>query len=118
MAACAAISKSGKLVFSMFSPRGVRPRRKPVPISVYQKFTLLSTNVKITLPSNQQGDKFALLCQYTAAEPAAVQTLIFPPWVWHQNFSKFCLYLFLTCVFTGVARRFGGVHAVDYVCLQ
>jgi len=58
---CGAISKSGKLVFSMFSPRGVRPRRKPVPISVYQKFTLLSTNVKITLPSNQQGDKFALL---------------------------------------------------------
>ena len=54
----------------------------------------------------------------TAPEPAAVQTLIFPPWVWHQNFSKFCLYLFLTCVFTGVARRFGGVHAVDYVCLQ
>ena len=60
IAACGAIRKRGKLVFSMFSPRGVRPRRKPVPISVYQKFTLLSTNVKITLPNNQQGDKFAL----------------------------------------------------------
>jgi len=41
-----------------------------------------------------------------------------PPLVWRQNFSKFCLYLFLTCVFTGMHVVFGGVHAVDYLCLN
>ena len=58
------------------------------------------------------------MCRYTAPEPAAVQTLILPPWVWRQNFSKFCLYLFLTCVFAGMHVGFGGVHAGIYLCLN
>ena len=43
---------------------------------------------------------------------------VYPPGYGIEIISKFCLYLFLTCVFAGMHVGFGGVHAVDYLCLN
>ena len=42
----------------------------------------------------------------------------YPPGYGVKIFSKFCLYLFLTCVFAGMHVGFGGVHAGIYLCLN